>query len=375
MTRWISLWAGGSAYDRIREKGLAPSDVETVAGAAGGPKWLILRHLDQELFGSWLSSRSCPVFLIGSSIGAWRFAAAAQSEPVAALDRFQAAYMSQAYPADPSPETINRELERVLDSLMREGGAGEILSNPWMRLNILAVRCRGATGREEKARLMAGLAMAALANAVCRRALGLFFERTLFYDPRDKPPFFHISGFPLRQVALAKNNIKPALMASGSIPLLMRGITGIAGAPPGTYRDGGIIDYHMNLPLAGGGDGIVLFPHYAEAVVPGWLDKQLPWRRPSLPDMDRVLMITPSRELLEHLPFQKIPDRKDFYRFAGRDHERISYWQKTLDMGRRIAEDFVAAVETGRIRTSVRPLSDVTGGRFSRSTARRAATG
>src|SRR6056297_853993 len=125
MTKLISLYAGEKAYARIRANGLRPDDISVVAGAAGGPKWLILRHLDHLLFGSWLAKRKSPLFLVGSSIGAWRFAAVSQNDPVAALERFQAAYLEQSYDVNPSPEAINRELERILDRLMGGSGAKE----------------------------------------------------------------------------------------------------------------------------------------------------------------------------------------------------------------------------------------------------------
>jgi len=359
MTKLISLYAGEKAYAQIRANGLRPDDISVVAGAAGGPKWLILRHLDHILFGSWLARRQRPLFLVGSSIGAWRFAAASQKDPVAALERFQAAYLEQSYDVNPSPEAISRELERILDRLMGDAGAHEILSHPFMRLNIMAVRCKGPTGSDVKPRLMSGLAMAAVGNVMIRRALGLFFERTLFHDPREQPPFFNMKGFPLQQVALTEQNIKPALIASGSIPLLMPGVVNIPGAPEGAYRDGGIIDYHMNIPFTEEDEGIVLFPHYAESIVPGWLDKQLPWRRPELSNMVRVLMIAPSGKALEQLPHQKVADRKDFYRYSGRDQERIAYWYQVLDMSRQMAEEFMSLVETGKLGEHLRPLSDL----------------
>jgi len=39
--------AGDRALEAIRSRGLSPEDVEVVAGAAGGPKWLILSRLDR----------------------------------------------------------------------------------------------------------------------------------------------------------------------------------------------------------------------------------------------------------------------------------------------------------------------------------------
>jgi hypothetical protein len=93
--------------------------------------------------------------------------------------------------------------------------------------------------------------------------------------------------------------------------------------------------------------------------VPGWLDKQIFWRRPDFSVMDDVLMVTPSREFTDRLPLGKIPDRNDFYTFAGRDDKRMGYWRQVLDQGRHLAEDFMEAVETGDIRNRLRPISDL----------------
>ena len=73
--------AGERALKKVRENGLAPEDVKIIAGAAGGPKWLILGQLDRFLFGEWFQGRKTPLFLIGSSIGSWRFAAARRRSP------------------------------------------------------------------------------------------------------------------------------------------------------------------------------------------------------------------------------------------------------------------------------------------------------
>lgn len=355
----LTFWAGKKAYEKIRRYGLSAEDVQVMAGAAGGPKWLVLNRLDRAIFGNWLAARKDPLFLAGASIGAWRFAAACQKDPVASIARFEKAYMQQAYPDNPPPEIIDAELERILDELLGRDGPEQILSNPAFRLSILAVRCRKMTGTDRKSRLIPGLGLAAAANAVSRRGLGLFFERTLFYDSRQRPPFFRMNGFPIRRVVLDKSNLKAALMASGSIPMLMSGIKDIPGAPAGMYRDGGILDYHLNIDLQPGGEGIVLFPHYAEKLVPGWLDKQVFWRRPDFSLMDKVLMIAPSADFVTRLPMGKIADRNDFYTFARQDDKRMDCWRQVVDQGRHLAEDFMEAVETGTIRQRVQPISDL----------------
>ncbi|MFP3999931.1 MAG: patatin-like phospholipase family protein [Desulfobacterales bacterium] len=358
----LSFLAGKKAFSRIMDSGLAAGDIKVIAGAAGGPKWLILNSMDRTIFCEWLKNREKPLFLIGSSIGSWRFAAAACKDPEAAIDRFESAYINQTYRKNPPPRDIDLELESVLDSLMGPDGKDQILGHPCFRLNIMTVRCKGLTKTDDKKLLVPGFAMAGLLNAVSRRSLGLFFERNLFYDPRDLPPFFNMSGFPIKRIPLDSKNIKPALLASGSVPMLMSGIKDIPNATPGMYRDGGLLDYHINIGFLNGSrdkNGIVLFPHYAEKLVPGWLDKQVPWRRPDFSCMENVLMIAPCREFVESLPLEKIPDRKDFYIFAGRDKERMAYWKQVVERSRELAEDFTEAIETGKIRNRLQPIENL----------------
>lgn len=95
----LALQAGPEAMRIIRERGLRPQDIRVIAGAAGGPKWLVLSSLDRLIFGSWFEDRTAPLFLVGASIGAWRFAALSQRQPVARLDRFETAYIDQRYDA------------------------------------------------------------------------------------------------------------------------------------------------------------------------------------------------------------------------------------------------------------------------------------
>ncbi|MFW6335078.1 MAG: patatin-like phospholipase family protein, partial [Desulfosalsimonas sp.] len=170
---------------------------------------------------------------------------------------------------------------------------------------------------------------------------------------------YNITGFPINRAALDRKNIKPALLASGAVPLLMSGIRNIAGAPPGTYRDGGLIDYHLNIDLFENSRqerGIVLFPHYTEKIIPGWLDKHLLWKRTDFSALENTLMIAPSREFTRSLPCGKIPDRHDFYRFAGRDKQRMQYWQTVVERSRELAADFAEAVESGAIRSRLQPI-------------------
>jgi hypothetical protein len=75
----LTFHAGPLALAQIRAHGLRARDIAVVPAAAGGPKGLIFRSLDQWVFGEWFPSAPRERTLIGSSIGAWRMAAAASA--------------------------------------------------------------------------------------------------------------------------------------------------------------------------------------------------------------------------------------------------------------------------------------------------------
>jgi hypothetical protein len=195
--------------------------------------------------------------------------------------------------------------------------------------------------------------MAAMANAIARRHLAHFIDRTVFHDPRDQPPFMTVGtlsasespqpirfdAFHTHAVSLDRENLAQALLASASIPLILEGVADIPRAPSGIYWDGGIIDYHLHLPYHHA-KGLVLYPHFTDRIVPGWLDKALPWRRARGEWLDNVVLVAPSREYLATLPHGKLPDRKDFSRFAGDDAGRIAYWNRAIGESGRLAEAF-----------------------------------
>ncbi|MBW2651332.1 MAG: patatin-like phospholipase family protein [Deltaproteobacteria bacterium] len=354
----LSFLAGRKALPMIREGGLHPDQVKVITGAAGGPKCLILNHLDAAIFSTWFADRKKSLFLLGSSAAAWRFASVSQKRPLEAIDRFRTTYVHQHYSLKPSREEITGESIAFLKTFLGETGVDEILNHPYFRLNMMSVRCRGLTASDRRGALLPGILIAALSNVISRRSLGLFFERTLLYDQREIPPFFNMNGFPIRQVPLTEKNLRQALLASGSIPVAMSRVTDIPGARKGTYRDGGVIDYHMDIPFTKDSNGIVLFPHYTNRVIPGWFDKKLPWRKPDPSNMENVLLLHPSEEFIKRLPYGKIPDRNDFQRFSGKDNERISYWNKAIKESERLGEEFLDAVQTGKIRELVRPMPE-----------------
>jgi hypothetical protein len=351
----LSIFAGKKAYSIIREQGLRPEMVDVIAGAAGGPKWLVQNGLDRAIFFSWLTSAKNPVHLLGSSIGAWRFAAIAQGpNAVKAYDRFEAAYLDQRYSRRPSPREVTTETTKILDAFLDPAGVKNVLSHPFFRLSMLTVRCRWILSSDNTYVLGPGLILTALANGVSRKSLRFFFSRTLVYDSRDLPPFFGMDAFPIQHVPLSTDNIRPALLASGSVPLVMASEPNLPGALPGMYRDGGLIDYHLDIPF--GSKGIVLFPHYTNRIVPGWFDKLLTWRKPNPTNMENVVLLCPSLTFVDKLPYGRIASRTDFKEFRSRDNERITFWRKVIAAGKILGDEFLELVYGTKINDVIRPF-------------------
>jgi hypothetical protein len=345
--------AGPGAYDIIRRHGFAPEQIGTIAGASGGAKWLVLSQLDRVILDTIVPRLQGPVHLIGTSIGAWRFACYAQADPVAAIERFEYAYIHQTYSDAPDIHEITAKSREILDVILGEHGIADILGNQVFRTHVMTVRARHIAASEQKHMLAAALIAAASLNAVSRRTLGWFFERALFFDARDLPPFFDVRGFPMQRVMLRKENLADAVVATGSIPLVLSGVRDIHGALPGIYRDGGVIDYHLDLPHSDDGR-LALYPHFFEHIVPGWFDKKLTWRKPNPVNVDRTILISPSAEFVASLPNRKIPDRTDFRNFAPA--ERMRLWRDVVSACERLADELHEVLEKGELESRLTPL-------------------
>ena len=349
----LTFKAGAGALASVRKHGFDISSIGTIAGASGGAKWLTLSQLDRAILTSVVPQLKGPVHLIGSSIGSWRFACYAQDDPVAAIERFEHAYLEQSYSEDPDIHEITAKSREILNEVLGEHGVAEILSNHLFRTHIMAVRSRHIMASENRALLAFGLVTTALLNAFSRSTLGWSFERALFHDKRDLPPFFDVTGFPLQRVELTAANLADAIVATGSIPLVLSGVRDIAGARPGVYRDGGVIDYHLDLPHSAH-ERLTLFPHFYGRIVPGWFDKKLKWRRPQAGNVDRTILISPSEEFVAKLPNGKIPDRTDFVNYEPR--ERVRIWRHCVAACEALAEEFLEAIEKDQLAARLEPL-------------------
>ena len=338
----LTIRAGKRALAHIQSEGFAARDVEIIPGAAGGPKALGIAGLDRAIFGEWLPAAPGVRHLIGASIGAWRFAAASRNDPANALDEFARAYTEQRYPRRPSAKFVSQSARDMLDALFT-GREDEILAHPHYRLHVLTVRGRWPLTRDSRFGTPLGFGMAAMANVVGRRHLSRFIDRAVFHDSRSPLEFFsaaqRFDPFHTHSITLDRANLGEALLASASIPMILEGVVNIPSAPTGIYWDGGIIDYHLHLPYHHA-KGLVLYPHFTDHIVPGWLDKAMPWRRARGPWLDNMVLVAPSREYLATLPHGRLPSRKDFARFIGDDEGRIRYWRKAIAESGRLAEAF-----------------------------------
>jgi len=231
----------------------------------------------------------------------------------------------------------------MLEELFK-GREDEILSSPDYRLHILTVRGRWPLTRDSRYHTTFGFGMAAMANALGRRHLARILDRTVFHDPRDPADFFtsgnRFDAFRTHAVMLDRVNMGEALLASASIPLVLLGVANIPSAPAGVYWDGGIIDYHLHLPYHHS-KGLTLYPHFTDRIIPGWLDKGMPWRHARGEWLDNVVLVAPSREYLAKLPHGKLPDRRDFARFEGDDASRMKYWRQAISESARLGEAFL----------------------------------
>jgi hypothetical protein len=376
----LRIYAGPRALARVRERGLAPSDVRVIPAAAGGPKGLMLLSLDRFLFGEWLpqSQSKEPIDLLGASIGAWRMAAACLNDPVGAIDRLEHDYIHQEYDVPPgkkgpTPDHVSEKFGAGI-AMTFGGREAEALNHARYRLHIVTSRGRHLMRRETKLRAGIGYASAFLANAYSRKAMGAWIERAVF-SSRAAPLPFATHDYRTRRYGLTPQNFASVVQASCSIPFVLRAVHDILGAPRGAYWDGGITDYHLHLDYrsrcensniassnASGGiastesDGIVLYPHFQKSIVPGWLDKSLKWRHKSTHFLDDVVVLAPNPEWIATLPNQKIPDRQDFMHYGRDTSSRVRAWKAAVAESLRLRDEFAETLFRGGIAEYVEAL-------------------
>ena len=376
----LHIYAGPVARKALAADGLSPSHISTIPGAAGGPKGLILGAMDRFIFGDWLTASSQPVNLVGASIGAWRMSTGCLNDPVAAFKRLEHDYIHQHYELAPgqkrpTAEFVSEEFGKNLQAFYG-GRVDEVLHHPRYRLHVVTSRGRHVLAAEQKLRTPLGYLGAFLTNTVHRRAMGAWLERVVFSSPGGDGTAaslpFGTGDYRTRQVLMTAANFNPALQASCSIPFVLKSVHNIPGAPPGAYWDGGITDYHLHLnypaaqPVAtdliacladsirapglndsetGSKPGLVLYPHFQKAVVPGWLDKGLKWRHKATHFLDTMVLLAPNPEWVKALPNGKLPDRTDFTHYGNDLAARVKAWNAACGASQQMVDEFAQWLE------------------------------
>ena len=353
----LDIYAGPRALEKLKQNGFSQEQFDYMLGASGGPKWFVLAGLDRYIFSTFFKDRTTPLDIIGSSAGAFRFACFGQKDPLAAINRLADRYSHTTYSDKPTPKEITDKGWALLDYVLGEQGAEEIVNNPIIRAHFIVARCSGLDRFENKPMQMTGLMASASANLVKRKWLEKFYERYVFCSPASALHIDDPANMPSYFVDLSVENLKKALMASGSIPIVIEGVEDIPGAPKGMYRDGGIIDYHFDLSFSRKdetGGGLTLYPHFFTDPKPGWFDKSLKKRKPHASSYDDVVMLVPSESFVKALPYGKIPDRKDFENLDA--DTRIKYWETVLSETNRLGDEFSSLIDSGQIVSSIKPL-------------------
>ena len=334
----LRIYAGPKALAHIRANGLKPEHIDVIPGAAGGPKGLILGPLDRFLFGEWLPQSTQPIDLVGASIGAWRMSTACLNTPVESFLRLEHDYIHQHYvvPAGqkwPTAQQVSEEFGRSLQAFYG-GRIAEVLHHPRYRLHVVTSHGKHILQREHPLLTPLGYAGAYLSNMVQRRWMGAWLERVVFSSANTLP--FNPNDFATQQFALTEHNFMQAVQASCAIPFVLQAVHDITGAPKGAYWDGGITDYHLHLNYK----GLVLYPHFQQAVVPGWLDKKLKWRHKSTAFLDNTIVLAPNPEWVKTLPNGKLPDRTDFFTYGPDLSARVKVWNAAVAQSHQLVDEF-----------------------------------
>lgn len=348
----LTILAGIQARQWLADEGLSPGRIQTIAAASGGAKWLVLSALDRAITQALLPDLGDDIFLLGSSIGAWRMTAYAQPDPHTAIQRFEEAYIGQEFHRGVSAAEVTRRSRELAGKLIGPD-ASAIVGHQRFSLNIVVARSRGLTRFDHPAAQLPGLLLAAGGNALHRTLLRPSFQRVIVGRTDQQSPFRFTPKLADRLVPLSERNLESAILASGSIPLVLEGVRDLDGAPAGVYRDGGITDYHFADRLSDD-DRITFMPHFYPHAVPGWFDK--PWKRrwKASDRLSHTVIVAPSEEFVARLPYGKIPDRHDFINLT-RD-ERMRYWNTVLLESQSLADAFLDLLNKPSLSDGVKPL-------------------
>ena len=348
----LSIKVGRLAKQRIANEGLHAEQIKIIPGAAGGPKGLGLQGLDQAIFGAFLPRAPQKRTLIGASIGSWRFASIAAWGAKEGTERLAELYTHLHFDKKMTKTEVTRICANMLQALIH-GKEDKLIHHPDYHLTILAVKALRTFQSDQSLALLASLMGIVAANSLGRKHTRHFMQRVICQPQHEQPFNIPQNDFTTHYETLTSENIFSWLMASASIPVAMSAIQNIPHTP-GTYRDGGLIDYHIDLPFPG--SGLVLYPHFTDHIVPGWFDKFFKSRVSNPEYQSRTILISPSRQYLQSLPLGRLPDRKDFDLKRMDSTQRIKMWKQCIAESHRMGDEFLELIEKQNFIDVLQPL-------------------
>lgn len=338
----LSIQAGSLAKQLIEKEGLHAHQVDMIPGAAGGPKGIGLTGLDQAIFGEFLPQAKQRRFLIGSSVGAWRFAGIVAQGETLGPEKLAELYINLPFKKGMKIADIEKISREMLYAILGDQ-TQKLVDHPDYHLTIIAAKAEHLFQSDQKLALYSSLLGIIGSNAISRHHLNKFMQRVIC-QPVQFPQFkIQDDAFKTHYLNFNQSNVADWLMASGSIPGVTPAVKNIADAPQGAYRDGGLIDYHIDLPF--NSKGIVLYPHFTNSIIPGWFDKMFKSRKANPENQARTLLLSPSQSYLESLPLGRLPDRKDFVMKGLSDNERKKLWRQSVAESKRLGDEFLELVE------------------------------
>lgn len=334
----LDIRAGSTAARLIQQNGLYAEHVDVIPGAAGGPKGLGLQGLDRAIFTDFLPQSPRRRTLIGSSIGSWRFASILAWGAQEGTERLAELYTQLDFPVKAKRQEISQICAQMLTDLLADR-ADQLLQHPDYHLTVISAKARHLFQSDQNLALLTSIAGIVGSNAVARKHCQHFMQRVISQPAHEQQFRLTPDDFETHYQTLNHDNLQAWLMASASIPGVMNAVRHIPGAPAGSYRDGGLIDYHLDLDFHS--QGIVLYPHFSTQIVPGWFDKMWKSRQANPNHHARTLLLSPSAVYLKQLPLGRLPDRKDFTQKGLTRQKRIQLWKQCIAESQRMGDEFL----------------------------------
>jgi hypothetical protein len=146
--RRIRIKAGQRAYKIIKEGGFNFDSISSYLGPAVGPRWLLASGFDLTLLTKGILGHANAVHLIGSSAGAWRFAAWLQPQAAECYQKLIDAYINVKYFRDDTPSTVLTKLTKLINEYLEDDALPFALLNKNYRLSIITARSSGLVASE-----------------------------------------------------------------------------------------------------------------------------------------------------------------------------------------------------------------------------------